>query len=155
MNIKSVGRLVLGLFVLLGTIAYGAPSNGMTPSKTGDKKEEKRMPDTSTTSNGASDFKTKVRSVQLVKGDRTPSTVFESDDIIYVMMTGDFAKGTQLALFWGETTELSQILTLTESKKNNMIAPYFQPKAGWTKGKHKMILFVDKQQIGEYPFEVK
>lgn len=100
-------------------------------------------------------MKSVVRSVTLMKGDKTPTSVFETDDYVYAKIDGDFARGTSLAVFWGPGKDESQIKTFEKSYQNHTEAPGFFPKNLWSKGSHKVIIYLDKELVGEYKFEVK
>ena len=88
-----------------------------------------------------------------------PTTSFTPDDVVYLLMRGDFGLHTWLGTEWYVNGQLDEesggSLTLTEDGSDKSIYFYFAPEGGWPVGEHQVALTMNDEEVGRYDFTVE
>lgn len=75
---------------------------------------------------------------------------------VYLAMQGDLGRGTLLMVQWDRGGEgMVQSITLTKNQPSLKFSLHFLPSSGWTPGPHLATVFLNDQEVGRYPFQVK
>jgi hypothetical protein len=87
-----------------------------------------------------------------------PTTTFSFEDTVHLVGRGDLGLSTWLQTDWfvnGQWDETgTRSLSLEENAPDVGFAFSYQPEGGWPRGDHFVILTMNDQEVGRYPFSV-
>ncbi len=87
-----------------------------------------------------------------------PTTTFAVDEAVYLVGEGDLGVDTWLQADWYVKGELDEggtrSITLEENIPNAGFAFSFLPDGGWPPGEHFVVLTMNDEEAGRYPFTV-
>ncbi len=87
-----------------------------------------------------------------------PTTTFSFEDTVHLVGRGDLGLSTWLQADWfvnGQWDETgTRSLSLEENAPDVGFAFSYQPEGGWPPGDHFVILTMNDQEVGRYPFSV-
>jgi hypothetical protein len=87
-----------------------------------------------------------------------PTTVFKSDQTVYLVGRGDLGLDTWLQAEWYVGGQLddagTRSLTAQENLQDTAFAFSFMPEGGWPPGEHVAVLIMNDREVGRYTFTV-
>lgn len=87
-----------------------------------------------------------------------PTDTFPADEQVFLAGRVDLGRGSTLSAKWYIDGELddnaTRILTSTEDSPDVPFYFTYQPENNWPNGAHKVILFINDKQVGEYEFTI-
>ena len=105
-----------------------------------------------------------VREVVLAKGaDENynpiePATTFAPAEAVYLVGRGDLGQESWIQADWFVSGQLDEAgtrsITLEEDMTDAGFSFSFVPEAGWPSGEHYVVLTVDGEEVGRYPFAI-
>lgn len=101
----------------------------------------------------------RIAKTALVAGDRNESTTFGVTDEIALVGRGDFGKHTWIQAEWYVAGKRDEKATRTLTFQKNVSAQEFRfslvPKGGWPRGRHRVVLTMNDQQLATREFTVE
>jgi hypothetical protein len=87
-----------------------------------------------------------------------PTTTFSREDTVHLVGQGDLGLHSWVQADWFVNGELdgtgTRSLTMTENAPDTGFAFSYHPEGGWPPGDHFVVLTMDDQEVGRYPFAV-
>jgi len=87
-----------------------------------------------------------------------PTTIFAFDDEVHLVGEGDLAAGSTLQAEWYVGGQLDEVgtraLTLEEDIPGAGFVFSFLPDGGWPPGEHEVVLTLDGEEVGRFPFGI-
>lgn len=87
-----------------------------------------------------------------------PATAFAPDQAVFLVGDGDLGLSTWLQVGWFVNGQLDEAgtrsFTLEENLPDAGFAFSFLPEGGWPLGEHFVVLIMNDQEVGRYPFTV-
>jgi len=87
-----------------------------------------------------------------------PTTIFAFDEEVHLVGEGDLATGSTLQAEWYVAGQLDEagtrVLTLEEDIPGAGFVFSFLPDGGWPPGEHEVVLTLDGEEVGRFPFLV-
>lgn len=87
-----------------------------------------------------------------------PTTSFAPDQEVYLVGAGDLGLSTWLQADWYVNGELDEAgtrsITLDQNITDAGFNFYYLPQGGWPAGEHFVVLTMNDQEVGRYPFTV-
>ena len=87
-----------------------------------------------------------------------PTTVFAFDEEVHLVGEGDLAAGSSLQAEWYVDGQLddagTRVLTLDEDIPGAGFVFSYLPEGGWPAGEHWVVLTLDGEEIGQFPFTI-
>ena len=88
-----------------------------------------------------------------------PTTSFKADDTVHLVASGDLGLSTWIQADWLVDDRLDEdctrSLTLYENAPDNSFWFSCRPADGWPSGTHRVVLTMNDQEVGTYPFTVE
>lgn len=87
-----------------------------------------------------------------------PTTIFAFDDEVHLVGEGDMAAGSTIQAEWYVAGQLdptgTRLLTLEEDIPGAGFVFSFLPDGGWPPGEHEVVLILDGDEVGRFPFGI-
>jgi hypothetical protein len=88
-----------------------------------------------------------------------PTTVFAPDEVVYLVVRGDFGLSTWVQADWYvggvKAKDATRSFTFGENAADTGLAFSFLPEGGWPPGEHEVVLTMNGEEAGRYRFTIE